>query len=99
MGEKFTSGPWQVGAAFDNDGVPEIIIESVTSAGNLVVAVALGGLNGQEANAILIAAAPDLLEVVREVFVIGDRLVDDVYGYEFVKKAKAAIVKATGGAA
>lgn len=31
------------------------------------------------------------LEALEEVFVIGDRLVDDVYGYEFVDKAKTAI--------
>jgi hypothetical protein len=40
--------------------------------------------------------ASDLLEALQEVFVIGDRLVDDVYGYEFVQKAKAAIAKALG---
>lgn len=48
-----------------------------------------------KANARLIASAPELLEALREVFVIGDRLVSDVYGYEFVVKARAAIAKAT----
>lgn len=49
-----------------------------------------------EADARLIAAAPELLAIVQEVFVIGDRLVDDVYGHEFVQNAKAAIAKALG---
>lgn len=48
------------------------------------------------ADAQLIASAPELLEALKEVFVIGDRLVDDVYGREFVEKAKAAIAKAEG---
>lgn len=42
----------------------------------------------------LIAAAPELLAALEEVFVIGDRLVSDVYGYEFVGKARSAIAKA-----
>ena len=50
------------------------------------------------ANARLIASAPELLALLQEVFSIGDRLVDDVYGHEFVQNAKAAITKATGAA-
>lgn len=38
----------------------------------------------------------DLLSALEEVFIIGDRLVSDVYGSEFVAKAKAAIAKARG---
>jgi hypothetical protein len=51
--------------------------------------------NEMHANARLIAAAPELLAALQEVFVIGDRLVSDVYGHEFVEKARAAIQKAT----
>lgn len=39
---------------------------------------------------------PDLLAALKEVFIIGDELVKDVYGYEFVEKAQAAIKKADG---
>ena len=44
------------------------------------------------------AVNADLLESLQEVFVIGDRLVSDVYGGEFVEKARAAIAKATEAA-
>lgn len=63
---KHTLGPWQVGPAYDNDGIAEVIIEHKTEQGNLVVAVALGGLVGQAENARLIAAAPDLLEALNK---------------------------------
>lgn len=49
-----------------------------------------------KANAHLIAAAPELLEALEEVFSIGDHLVTDVYGYEFAVKARAVIAKALG---
>jgi len=84
-----TPGPWAIGGVFDNDGAPEIIIEHMTSRGNLVVAVALGGLQGQEANAKLIAAAPDLLEAL-QAFVDHGTCADDVDW----SKARAAIAKA-----
>jgi len=57
----------------------------------------IGGAFSNEDGA-LMAAAPDLLAALQEVFVIGDRLVGDVYGYEFVTAARAAIAKATGAA-
>lgn len=38
----------------------------------------------------------ELLGALKEVFIIGDRLVSDVYGDEFVEKARAAIAKAEG---
>ena len=38
----------------------------------------------------------ELVDVVKEVFSIGERLVDDVYGYDFVQKAKAVLAKAQG---
>lgn len=52
-----------------------------------------------EADARLIAAAPDLLEALREVFSLDASLIRDIYGSEFVDRARAAIAKATGEAA
>jgi hypothetical protein len=90
---KHTQGPWQVGYAVDDYGDTEIIIEKITSSGSLLVAVAVGGLLGQEANARLIAAAPDLLAVLQELI--------DIEGPQpgtatWADKARAAIAKATG---
>lgn len=61
MNALHTKAPWEVGPVFDNGGQPEITVEHKTPFGNLVVAVALGGLKDQKANARLIAAAPDML--------------------------------------
>jgi hypothetical protein len=73
MKDKHTPGPWSIGPAIDGeDGdVPEITIQSEIRRGavsaNLCVAVAIGGLDGQqqEANARLIAAAPVMLAALR----------------------------------
>ena len=35
-----------------------------------------------------------MVDVVKEMMQLGDRLVDDIYGYEFVQKAKAALAAA-----
>lgn len=68
MSEQHTPGPWLVGPVIDGgvDDIPEIVIQRATALGNLSVSVALGGLSGQEANARLIAAAPELLEALRQ---------------------------------
>lgn len=98
---KHTLGPWQVGMAFDNYGETEIAIEHMTPAGNLVVAVALGGLQGQDANASLIAAAPDLLDALKAI-VKSLAEQDDEGLIEHAQQminARAAIAKATGGQA
>lgn len=51
-----------------------------------------------EANAAFIVRAVNshdqLVDVVKEMMALGERLVDDVYGYEFVRKAKAALTAA-----
>lgn len=95
---KHTPGPWEVGSAFDNYGEIEIAIERMTPAGNLVVAVALGGLQGQDANAKLIAAAPDLLAALQAIV---KSLVDQddegmIEHAQQMIDARAAIAKATG---
>lgn len=105
MEMKHTPGPWQVGMAFDNYGETEIAIEHMTPAGNLVVAVALGGLQGQDANASLIAAAPDLFDFASLVSRMttdsemgGNMSGDDAAQAlsELIETARAAIAKATG---
>jgi hypothetical protein len=88
---KHTHGPWQVGIAYDNDGETEITIEHMTPHGDYIVAIAIGGLEGQEANARLIAAAPDLLFQLLSASNYIDALGGDSKGY------RAAIAKATGG--
>ena len=96
-----------VGPAFDNDGAPEIIIEHQTPAGNLVVAVALPGLQGQEENARLIAAAPELLVALSQmVFALEGKRAANAAGepgFEFndalwaaLQPAREAIAKAGG---
>ena len=40
------------------------------------------------------AVREQMVEVVEEMMKLGDRLVDDIYGYEFVQKAKAALAAA-----
>jgi hypothetical protein len=93
---KHTPSPWLVGPAFDNDGAPEIIIEHQTPAGNLVIAVALPGLQGQEANARLIAAAPELLEALRDAVVLFACHAKDCTTMNWLDRAEAALTKAGG---
>ena len=87
MSAMHTPGPWVVGPWFDNDGQPEIIIEHMTPHGTLVPAVALGGLIGQEANARLIAAAPDLLAALE---LLCNTSVERLTGHDWMR-AHAAI--------
>ena len=96
MEHKHTPGPWRVGRHFtDDEGYREIAIEATVRGVECVPAsVALqfanyGGM--QEANARLIAAAPDLLEALID-------LMDAVEGVPCgpEHKCRAAIAKATG---
>ena len=90
MSAQHTPGPWGVGRIFNNYGEPEIVIERVVEKGVLAIAVALPGLQGQIANARLIAASPDLLEALQG-FIDGA----EAMGWR-TNKARAAIAKATG---
>jgi hypothetical protein len=98
---KHTQGPWQVGYAVDDYGDTEIIIEKITSSGSLLVAVAVGGLLGQEANARLMAAAPELLEALTKLLDMHERC-DAGFAphvelrFAIRDMARAAITKATG---
>lgn len=52
------------------------------------------------ANERLRGAAPDLLEALQDMFaMIGESLLRDTFGSDWVHKASAAIAKATGGEA
>jgi hypothetical protein len=95
---KHTLGPWEIGGVFDNDGIPEIVIIHKAAAGNLGVATALGGLRAQEANAHLIAAAPDLLEALKAIVKSLDDQDDEglIEHAQQMIDARAAIAKATG---
>ncbi|MBW4789160.1 hypothetical protein JQS35_11170 [Alcaligenes faecalis subsp. faecalis] len=95
MEHKHTPGPWRVGRHFtDDEGYREIAIEATVRGVECVPAsVALqfvncGGM--QEANARLIAAAPELLEALTWA---ADNPDDSAY---WIKQARAAIAKATG---
>jgi hypothetical protein len=91
---KHTPGPWEIGPDFDNDGTREVPIGHRLKSGFvLTVAVALGGLKGQQENARLIAAAPELLEALRDTL---DALECWTGSDSRIDKARAAIFKATG---
>lgn len=92
---KHTPGPWF--SAYDDNGFYEIGSESVS----LRLAFTYGEGETDEANARLIAAAPDLLDVVKEANAELERL-NDPRGFvsmrqmRIMEKARAAIAKATG---
>jgi hypothetical protein len=98
MGTKHTPGPWAVAVdIFDNDGMPETAIQAMN--GGATVAVALDfGLNNpdmRQANARLIAAAPDLL-VALNALVAAHGSILDLRESDELKLARAAIAQATG---
>ena len=92
---KPTPGPWEAKPTGPWDGWDGWSVEDATGA---VVCDAHGSqLNGRrEANARLIAAAPELLEALREIFhdVKQGAIPND--DDEWWKKASTAIAKATG---
>ena len=84
MADKHTPGPWKIGTPPHNGE------QTVGTDQGLMVAVATTGAGVQtKANASLIAAAPDLLDVLEE-------LVAEFGVCGLTEKARAAIAKATG---
>lgn len=89
---KHTPGPWMFYAT--NAGCD--IYERLSMGKGECVAHVVGGVRGFEANAALIAAAPELLEALK---VLVDRsLISNLEPYliEPIRKAKEAIAKAEG---
>jgi hypothetical protein len=96
MSTKHTPGPWFYTGKHHDCEVRYVGRNREDRFDTEIATLYLGKGEEQIANANLIAAAPELLAALQEVFVIGDTLVSDVYGYEFKEKARAAIAKATG---
>lgn len=96
---KHTPGPWFVGRMLDPKNAPCVIGD-----GDSVVAILPGEWNGCtyiESDAVLAAAAPDLLEALREL-VKQHKNIRAAEGYPTANSAAtdaadAAIAKATGG--
>lgn len=103
MQDKHTPGPWRVGRHYtDDEGYREIAIETTVRGVECVPAsvvlqfVNCGGM--QEANANLIAAAPELLDALRsaEAFIAGFEDDESQEGMrDNLLKIRAAITKAT----
>ena len=90
MSEKYTMGPWRIGAPPPNGE------QTIGTNQGLMVAVATTGSGiPTKANAHLIAAAPELLWVVRLAISPFDGKPDSECP-NWVKPARAAILKATG---
>ena len=84
MADKHTPGPWKIGTPPPNGE------QTVGTDQGLMVAVATTGVGVKtKANAHLIAAAPELLDVLEE-------LVAEFGVCGLTEKARAAIAKATG---
>ena len=92
---KHTPGPWKTLKTFG--GVTHVMTQDDKS-----IALLRGYKHPYSANARLIAAAPDLLDVVKEANAELERLNDprgfvSIRQMRIMEKARAAIAKATGG--
>jgi len=103
---KHTPGPWEIGSyledPFGNDYEVKTIFQ-VTPQRTRYICDILGGANPKikkeiETNARLIATAPDLLEVLKELFNLLEENQDTARFYlkGHYNRAKAAIAKAEG---
>ncbi len=89
---KHTKGPWTA-SGFDEEYTDQINIKG--DGFYVAAAIWMGNPGEQEANARLIAAAPELLEALEAVL----QQVDDDSSYEEMRAdIRAAIAKATGEA-
>jgi hypothetical protein len=104
-----TPGPWEVAIEiFDNDGMPETAIQAINSGATVAVALDFGpnNPNMRTANARLIAAAPDLLDALKDAYALTighaatyqfQHELDELHPThrEILDKTRAAIAKAT----
>ncbi len=92
---KHTPGPWRT----KREGFSTVYVEARIDGGLIQEVAACGpteaGLEQQEANARLIAAAPELLEALRGIMKLDEDLCSEG-AIEALDKASAAIAKATG---
>lgn len=106
MSAQHTPGPWRVGDAGATVFGPRTEAPSPTTVATITKGVPS---DCQRANARLIAAAPALLSALREIVTIADddmqfphrdRDTDDIgiHDLELLRRARAAIQQATGGA-
>jgi hypothetical protein len=106
MNAQFTPGPWEVRKhEFDGYCVHAPVIERTSGCGYIVVRDVNGDetpcptYGTPEANARLIAAAPELLEALQGMLSIGDSVTqgqERERREEWVPKARAVIAKAIG---
>ena len=94
---KHLPGPWElmdIGDYGDFDGYSRVLMSEPLSGDNPVriAAIHTHGDDVSEANASLIAAAPDLYEALRDMCSTGG--LDD--GTDIIAKAEAALAKARG---
>lgn len=101
MSVQHTPGPWKAYPIEMNHGLPYTPVAANTLLAK-VYSEAFGDYEQSEANARLVAAAPDLLEALRRV--VNDWVAPDGLPFEdgempALDAARAAISKATGGKA
>jgi hypothetical protein len=92
MSAEYTPGPWKIGTPPPNGE------QTIGTQQGLMVAVATTGANTPtEANARLIAAAPELFEALQ--LAVRQNSHDMLMTGEELRKCEAAIAQATGGQA
>lgn len=96
---KHTPGPWLVEQG-GCDGSGEFGINAHTNKGTFYVAETIGGLDEEEENARLIAAAPELLETLIHIEEYWNRDQNETAManalWHIIDEARSAIVKARG---
>jgi hypothetical protein len=103
---KHTPGPWELSEAEYKEGFGTYRrVEQVEQFGDVVASVCIRHAVNHtldacgDANARLIAAAPELLEALASLTAVARRYLPDYDEHPEVQKADAAIAKATGGEA